>query len=73
MAFNKKFTVLSPGEFPLVGYLANFIGAGRFPTGVSIYFTTTKFLDISLHDTYFVVGHFHYVLRIGATFGLFRG
>ena len=39
-------------------------------TGLPLAFT---FIDLFLHDTYYVIGHFHYVVAPGTIFGLFAG
>jgi cytochrome c oxidase subunit 1 len=39
-------------------------------TGLPLAFSTT---DLLLHDTYYVIGHFHYVVAPGTIFALFAG
>ena len=62
---NIKFT---PAMLFSIGLVSSFITGGV--TGIIL---ADSALDIAVHDTYFVVAHFHVVMGLSAIFGMFAG
>ena len=59
---------LTPAMLFALGMVSLFISSGL--TGIVL---GDSALDINVHDTYFVVAHFHIVMGAGAIFGMFAG
>lgn len=60
--------VMSPAILFAIGLVSFFISGGL--TGIIL---GDSALDINIHDTYFVVAHFHIVMGSSAIFGMFAG
>jgi cytochrome c oxidase subunit 1 len=58
----------TPAMMFSIGLVSSFISGGV--TGIIL---ADSALDINVHDTYFVVAHFHIVMGLSAIFGMFAG
>src|SRR5438132_1347942 len=65
--YGSKLRINSASLFAL-GFISLFVSGG-----VSGFFLAQPSIDIILHATYFVVGHFHLVMAVAAIFGIFAG
>jgi cytochrome c oxidase subunit I len=65
--YGSRLRITAASLFAL-GFLSMFVSGG-----VSGFFLAQPSIDIYLHATYFVVGHFHLVMGVAAIFGVFAG
>jgi cytochrome c oxidase subunit 1 len=65
--YGAKMRFTTPALF-CIGFVSVFISGG-----ISGFFLAQPSIDIYLHATYFVVGHFHFVMAVASLFGVFAG
>ncbi len=65
--YGSRLRITAASLFAL-GFISMFVSGG-----VSGFFLAQPSIDIYLHATYFVVGHFHMVMGVASIFGVFAG